>query len=144
MGPLPYDPGPKPTKPPPAPGSKIVFEVAGWPPWKDISFSIRNSRSRQYSQFMRLRRVAIAAMAGRARYEGPVELDVRICGPEEARKRSLTDYMGGIMDALDGSHGATFTYLPIVYEDDCQVSDVRAMFRRAAEPSYRVKVVFVK
>jgi len=47
------------------------------------------------------------------------------------------------MDTLDGSSGVHFTYLPIVYEDDCQVSDGRTKFIRAESPRYELKVTFL-
>jgi len=41
--------------------------------------------------------------------------------PGFEKGKGLVDYVGGIEDTLDGSHGFTFTYLPIVFQDDCQV-----------------------
>jgi len=60
-------------------------------------------------------------MAGRAWSFGPIEQRVTLSGPRDLSRWTLVDYMGGIMDTLDGSSGRTFTYLPIVFEDDCQV-----------------------
>jgi hypothetical protein len=56
-------------------------------------------------------------------YQGAIRLDFVMHAPEFEPKKTLMDYAGGISDTLDGSHGTTFTYLPIVYEDDCQISD---------------------
>ena len=50
---------------------------------------------------------------------GPVRMSMSVFAPK--LERSLLEYVGGVMDALDGSHGPEFTYLPIVYQDDCQV-----------------------
>jgi hypothetical protein len=47
------------------------------------------------------------------------------------------------MDTLDGSHGPTFTYLPIVYEDDCQVCFCNSSVAPAEEPRYQLKLVFL-
>ena len=65
-------------------------------------------------------------MGGRAWVFGPVAVSITLFGPSNGGA-SLVDYMGGVMDTLDGSSGLTFTYLPIVFEDDCQVvqSDVK-------------------
>jgi hypothetical protein len=79
-------------------------------------------------------------MAGRACYPGPIELNIKISALE--LDRSLPDYLGGIMDTLDGSHGRSFTYLPVVYQDDCQA--VSASVGRKSEQcdSYSVEIVF--
>jgi hypothetical protein len=51
--------------------------------------------------------------------------------------------MSGIMDTLDGAHAPSFTYLPIVYQDDCQVASSHFCFKRAANTFYDVEVVFL-
>jgi hypothetical protein len=51
--------------------------------------------------------------------------------------------MSGIMDALDGSSGPTFTYLPIVYQDDCQVAKSSFQFEQADQERYRLVVEFL-
>jgi len=135
-----YNPGSLPVKPAPSQGEAIEFEVNGWPPWKDISASIRNRNHRDHSAFLRLRNAANAAMNGRAWYSGPVGLDVTIFGPEEDLKRSLTDYFGGIEDTIDGSHGYTFTFLPICFEDDAQVRQGRTEYKANPEARYAVRV----
>jgi hypothetical protein len=43
------------------------------------------------------------------------------------------------MDTLDGSHGTAFTYLPIVYQDDCQV--VLGEFHHVQSDELRYEVV---
>src|SRR5262245_48614793 len=105
------DPGKIPTLPPPQLGEKITIDVEGVPPIKDVHFSHRNPRHKKYSDFVRLRQEATRVMASRAWYEGPVEvfLTVRAASLDQ----TLDDYISGIADTLDGSHGFDFTYLPI-------------------------------
>ena len=133
---LPYDPGVLPSAPPPPPGDVISLRVEGPPPYKDQHFSIRNTRHKIHSRFRALRKAAIEAMSGRAPYRGAVGLDFVMHAPELDKNRSLTDYIGGIMDILDGSHGVEFTYLPVVYEDDCQVVDGRSRFQPSTKSFY--------
>lgn len=91
---------------------------------------------------MTLRKAATNAMAGRAWYFGPVALDVSIFSPAHLGSLSLNDYIGGIMDTLDGSSGQTFTYLPIVYQDDCQVCEIQTRWTEGPRDSYRLDVRF--
>jgi len=70
-------------------------------------------------------------------------MDFVMHAPQFERKKTLTDYMDGIMDTLDGSHGVEFTYLPIVYEDDCQVCDGRSRFQLDSEIFYEVTIRFL-
>ena len=135
------DPGPLPYRPQPAAGENVYFKVLGHPPDKDVHFSIRNPRHRRHDRFKQLRDAAIVAMDGRARYSGPVELNVTIFAP--TLDHSLVDYLGGIMDTLDGGHGPSFTYLPVVYQDDCQVVSSKFGFRVAQQPSYTVEIIFL-
>ncbi len=81
-------------------------------------------------------------MAGRAWYFGPVELQLTVFGPNSLDRRSLNDYLGGIMDTLDGSTGQTFTYLPVVFQDDCQVAEAQTKWIENSESSYRLKITF--
>jgi hypothetical protein len=140
---LPYDPGPLPTRPSPEHGESFTIELSGLPPYKDISQSIRNVSHPRYDSFVALRRAAIDAMDGRAWYRGPIQLDLTIHAPALHKNRTLTDYLGGVMDTLDGSHGPTFTYLPIVYEDDRQVMDCRTQYVQSTVEKYMVRVVFL-
>jgi hypothetical protein len=135
------DPGPLPSQAAPLANERIVFQVAGFPPDKDLHFSIRNPRHKRHQRFKDLRTAAIAAMSGRARYLGPVELNVVVSAPN--LDLSLIDYMSGIMDTLDGAHAPSFTYLPIVYQDDCQVVSSHFCFKNAANAYYDVEVVFL-
>ena len=139
---LPYDPGVLPSRPPPQVGETLTIELQGLPPYKDISRSIRNLCHPRYDAFMALRRAAIAAMDGRAWYHGPVQINLTIYTPTLHPSRSLIDYIGGVMDSLDGSHGPTFTYLPIVYEDDCQVASCRTSHLESSEEKYEVYIIF--
>jgi len=81
-------------------------------------------------------------MAGRACYFGPVELHLTIFGPNSHERRSLNEYLGGIMDTLDGSSGQTFTYLPVVFQDDCQVAEAHTEWVEKPKCSYRLKIIF--
>ena len=140
---LPYDPGPLPTKPSPIPCQKVIIQVFGYPPYKDEHFSMRNPRHANYEAFVRLRKAATAAMDGRAWYSGPVAMSVTLSAPSFETGKRLLDYIDGIADTLDGSSGCQFTYLPIVFEDDCQVVDGHSKFIRAQEVSYKVEIVFL-
>jgi len=139
---LPYDPGSLPIEPAPGPGEKIRIEVAGLPPVKDVRQSIRNSRHPLHERFKTLRAAATAVMAGRAWTFGPVQLDLLIRAPKEEREDSLNTYLGGVMDTLDGSSGFTFTYLPIVFEDDSQVHSSRTRWEHSSEPNYVLQITF--
>ena len=139
---IPYDPGAIPVRPAPAPGDRIIFEVCGLPPIKTVHQSIRNRRHPQHSSFVALRIAAINAMGGRAWYFGSVGLDLTIFGTRNLSRWSLIDYLGGVMDTLGGSSGATFTYLPVIYQDDCQVSTTRICWIESIKESYLVKILF--
>jgi hypothetical protein len=139
---LPYDPGLLPTRPAPAKGETLVIEIPGPPPIKTTNRSIRNQEHPQYPCFVTLRNAATSVMAGRAWYLGAVGLNVTIFGPRSLDRWNLNDYLGGIMDTLDGSSGRTFTYLPIVFEDDCQVRETQSKWLERSESSYRLEVMF--
>jgi hypothetical protein len=139
----PYDPGEPPTKPPPLPGESVLIEVGGLPPYKDEDFSIRNPRHKIHERFANLRKRATEAMAGRAPYRGPVQLDVTIRTESLEQGKSVSDYAAGVQDTLGGSHGAEFTYLPIAYEDDCQVCVCRCELEISAHQTYEVALTFL-
>ena len=82
-------------------------------------------------------------MHGRAWFFGPIRLELTIYAPELHRRRRLVDYGGGVMDTLDGSSGATFTYLPIVFQDDCQVCDGKWRWIKSDDAKYRVVITFL-
>jgi len=140
---IPYDPGPLPIAPPPSPGEQITLECEGLPPEKYPGRSLRNPSNPRYDRFQRLRREAIVAMAGRAWYRGPVLLDIEIWVTQLEANRTLLDYVGGILDTLDGGHGMHFTYLPVVYEDDCQVATGKwRIYKGSPDNRYRVHATF--
>ena len=136
------DPGPLPTLPPPCPGDVIEIVVDDLPPKKDLHFSIRNVRHKKYKGFLALRNKAIEAMAGRAWYDGPVEMEFTLYAPASSMDDGLTMYAAGIEDTLDGSHGPTFTYLPVVYQDDCQISSMRLRYVESSESRYKLRIPF--
>ena len=135
------NPGKLPTRPAPQPGQRILLTVYGYPPYKDVHFSIRNPRHPAYECFVRLREAATKAMKGRKWYDGPVRVDLELHAPEKGR--DLLQYVGGIMDTLDGSHGVYFTYLPIVYQDDCQVCLGEWRSVKSPSPHYVVRIQFL-
>jgi hypothetical protein len=140
---LPYDPGPLPTLPAPAQGEVLELAVDGYPPFKDVKQSIRNRKHPCHADFKTLRNAAIKAMAGRAWYFGPVGLDLTLYAPSLPRNRNLLDYVGGVMDTLDGSSGCTFTFLPVVYEDDCQVALGNMQLIESKDVRYTLKITFL-
>ena len=76
-------------------------------------------------------------MAGRAWIVGPVRIEFVLCAPGFESGKVLLDYVSGIEDTVDGSSGYTFTYLPIVIEDDCQICQCKARLVVSKEVSYR-------
>jgi hypothetical protein len=143
MSRLPYDPGPLPTLPAPAAGEAIEIAVDGYPPFKDVKQSIRNRKHPCHDDFKKLRIAAIKAMAGRAWYFGPVGLDLVLYAPALPPKRTVLDYVGGVMDTLDGSSGCSFTFLPVVYEDDCQIAIGNMRFVESSSVHYTLKLAFL-
>jgi hypothetical protein len=140
---LAYDPGVVPGKPSPSPGETLTVEVGGLPPYKDVSRSIRNIHHPRYDAFVALRKAATVAMDGRACYVGPVALDLVVYGPVLHKGRNISDYAAGVEDTIDGSSGVTFTYLPIVIQDDCQVVSWTMRYTEAAEARYCLLVKFL-
>lgn len=140
---LPYDPGQLPTRPAPAAGEVLNISVEGFPPYKDNRKSIRNRNHPRHGDFKALRNAASKAMEGRAWTFGPVRLDLTVYAPSLPPGASLLDYLGGVMDTLDGSSGDTFTFLPIVYEDDCQVVTSTMRVVESEPVRYTVGVTFL-
>ena len=140
---LPYEPGVLPTRSAPRSGETISLRLDGLPPYKDLHFSIRNVRHKANDRFIALRRAAIQAMDGRAAYRGAVGLDFHMHAPGFEQNRALLDYVAGVMDTLDGSHGAEFTYLPVVYEDDCQVADGSSKLTKSEDQFYELSITFL-
>lgn len=137
---LPYDPGQLPTNSEPKTGTVIEFSVNGYPPVKDTSFSIRNPKHKEYDRFTILRRVATEAMKGRAWTHSLVQILFELYAPNLESGRNIVDYLSGIMDTLDGSHGDCFTYLPIIYNDDSQVVESIGKLVQSKEVWYKLKV----
>jgi len=140
---LPYDPGVIASKPAPSPGDTITIEVGGLPPYKDISRSIRNINHPRYDAFVALRKAATVAMNGRACYMGAVALDLVVYGPELHKGPNISDYAAGVEDTIDGSSGGTFTYLPIVMQDDSQIVSLSMRYAKAEEARYCLLVKFL-
>lgn len=141
---LPYDPGVLPSSDAPTTGEGFVLRIEGLPPYKDEHFSIRNPRHKIYPRFVLLRQKAIAKMNGRAPFRGAVGLDLSMHAPDFEKRKRLVDYVAGVMDSLDGSHGVEFTYLPIVYEDDCQVAAGQSQFIKDESEWYEVTITFLE
>jgi len=141
---LPYDPGVLPSAPSPSKGDSIQLEVAGLPPIKQKRISLRNPKNPRYQRFVDLREKATKAMKGKAWYFGAIRLDIEIFYKlKNEIEVPLVDYVGGIMDTLDGSSGLHFTYLPIVYEDDCQVCSGSSGIRQSGETFYKITIKFL-
>mgnify|MGYP001590459126 CR=1 FL=1 len=135
------DPGRLPNLPPPPAGETLRLSVDGLPPYKERRFSIRNPRHKDHGRFLALREAATRAMAGRAWVTGPVGLAMWVFAP--SLDRDLLEYVGGVMDTLDGSHGPEFTYLPIVCQDDCQVVLGEFHHVRSDEVRYEMQLSFL-
>lgn len=140
---LPYDPGVLPSKPQPTAGECIELEIEGMPPVKDFRQSIRNLQHPQHATFIELRRAAIFQMNGRAWSFGPVGMDLTVYSPQTINRMELNSYLGGVMDALDGSSGQTFTFLPIVFEDDSQLVMSQTKWVRADSCHFLLKINFL-
>lgn len=120
---------------------KVIIKVKEIPPYKDIGRSIRNKKHRDHHLFEKLRTAAKKAMQGQRWHDGPIEMAVhyRRC---KGKRRSI-DYEGGIMDTLGGSHGPTFTYMPIVYQDDCQVCSLKWSEEEFDTDEYEIVIGFL-
>ena len=140
---LPYDPGILPTKPPPARGKTINIDLEGLPPFEEKSRSLRNPSHHRYNSFIMLRNAVTQAMRKRAPYRGAVKLTLIVYASRLPKNRNILDYVGGIQNTLDGSHGPGFTYLPIVFEDDCQVASFEGRFVKSNEEKYHLEVAFL-
>ncbi len=140
---LPYEPGMLPSKPSPNAGEKIIIKVNGYPPYKDRDLPICSPRHPNYQAFVRFREAAISAMNGRAWYSGPVAISVTISAPSLEEGITIRNYVAGIENALGGSSGSEFTYLPIVFEDDCQVVIYRHKFIQSEQISYVVEIELI-
>jgi hypothetical protein len=81
-------------------------------------------------------------MAGRAWCFGPVELRLDLHSAHREDDAGLQTYVSGIMDTLGGSAGRSFTFLPIVYQDDCQIASIHSRWFLSTEERYVVEVRF--
>jgi hypothetical protein len=138
------DPGILPDKPSPSTGDKLVLRISGLPPYKEMRASIRNPLHRHHDRFLKLRKAAIRAMRGRRWTDNAVGMRVTVYAPsQEVQSGRVANYLGGVFDTLDGSHGFCFTYLPIVYQDDCQVCKAKYVFRVSQKTHYVVRIDFL-
>lgn len=137
------DPGKIPIFPPPEPGERLFLNLPDLPPKKERHRSCRNPKHPHYDRFVRLREASTEAMAGRQWFSGAVGLKLVINHPSHLHWEILNQYLGGIMDTLDGSHGAHFTYLPIAYQDDAQVAFTSKSYQIASESSYSLEISFL-
>ncbi len=138
------DPGSLPVLPAPQKGESISLHLEGVPPSKDPHASIRNPKHRDFPLFMKLRQEAIRIMNGRRWYDGQIGLSFTLFVPSEGTTvGKLNEYLRGIMDTLDGSHGLIFTYLPIVYQDDSQIERVSSFCKNSESCSYDVRIDFL-
>jgi hypothetical protein len=140
---LSYDPGVLPSKPGPEPGEAVTIDVSGLPPHKDTHRSIRNAQHPNHDRFLALRQTATDVMDGRAWSSGPIGIDFALFAPSLPKNLSLLDFASGIEDTLDGSSGYTFTFLPIVFEDDCQICRLQCSYVKSESTHYRVVVRFM-
>jgi len=138
-----YDPGRVPTRPSPNKGETITIAVKGLPPYKDQHFSIRNKRHKAHDRFRLLRKAAFSMMAGRACYPGPMKMEIDIHAPPDVLDKTLSDYLSGTADTLDGSAGPSFTFLPIVYQDDCQLAALSTQLIEDDTTRYTVRCTFL-
>lgn len=81
-------------------------------------------------------------MKGQRWTDNSVSLRISIYAPTLEKGKGAIDYVGGIMDTLGGSHGQSFTYLPIVYQDDAQVNVLTHRFHESAKAYYVIKIEF--
>jgi|SRR5271165_754803 len=136
------NPGVLPTKSAPSPGESIELRLGGLPSFKELPRSIGNTKHPRYDAFVRLREAATAAMDGRECYSGPIAMELSLHAPR--LERPLLDYVAGVEDTLDGSHGPNFTYLPIVYQDGCQICYSHAQFIESVESFVSVRITLLE
>jgi hypothetical protein len=136
------NPGVLPTRPAPCKGEKLYIRVDGLPPYKELRASIRNLKHRHHSRFVALRDAAIAAMDGRAWSIDAIKITLVIHAPNLDKDKMIADYLSGVLDTVDGSHGESFTYLPVCFQDDCQVVSCRTEHFQSSEPFYELEICF--
>lgn len=121
---------------------KIEIHVIGIPPHKERSRSIRNAKHPRHNRFLKLRKIAKKAMGKRNYYLGPVSIEMKYI--RKKGKKKMWDYMSGIFDTLDGSHGFTFHWTPIVFLDDSQVVTTRMEHKTGERDEYFLKIKFLE
>jgi hypothetical protein len=119
----------------------IKIKVEGIPPHKDRSRSIRNRKHPNHDRFLVLRKEAKNSMKGRDYYTGPVA--VKFHYVRNDGNRTVGDYLSGILDTLDGSHGFTFHWEPIVFLDDCQIVQIECSQEDGEKDIYVAEVSFL-
>ena len=67
-------------------------------------------------------------------------MDFIFYAPQLEEKKELLDYVAGIEDTLDGSSGCDFTYLPVIFEDDCQICAGHNRFVKGNEVKYYLRI----
>ncbi len=82
-------------------------------------------------------------MGNRAWYFGKIAMEITLFGSPDTAIHTLNAYMGGICDTLGGSSGLTFTYLPIIYEDDSQIDSLSITWQRDTDVHYCIRLLFV-
>jgi len=83
-------------------------------------------------------------MRGRRWSDGSIALRMTISAPSLEKGKALYDYLGGVCDTLDGSHGFQFTYLPVVFQDDCQICDAECLFKPNSTTKYVLEIEFLE
>lgn len=132
-----------PTKKAPGRGEMIRLTIKGLPPAKNLSMSIRNTKSKDYGAFKKLRLAGLKTMNGRRWYDGPIKVSITFFSTDKNLAVFKHSHIGGIMDTLGGSHGFTFTYLPIVYQDDCQPTEIVRSIKQAKDTYYVIEIEFL-
>jgi hypothetical protein len=131
-----------PTKGAPSFGHEISISVEGLPPYKDLHASIRNTKHRHHPRFVALRHAATEAMDGRCWSTEAIALWISVFTPGLDKNKNLSDDLGGITDTLDGTHGKSFTYLSVCFQDDCQVSSAGIASFDSGTPHYEIRIQF--
>ena len=122
-------------------GEKVHIEVSGIPPHKDVFRSIRNKTHPAHNRFLALRDAAKKAMAGVPYYKGQVGIKFHYVRKDG--EKPIWRYLSGICDTLDGSHGFTFHWVPVVFLDDCQVVHITATQEHGEKDKYFLEIEFL-
>jgi hypothetical protein len=82
-------------------------------------------------------------MRGRRWSDLAISLTLSIFAPSLEKGMDVIDYVSGVCDTLGGSHGQTFTYLPIIYQDDVQANLGKYQFHEGPKTYYVIKIQFL-